>query len=118
MASPGYHQINNALLTQNLFAIVRDQIDERHKQQQERDAAFEAYFHSWKQQGLLDDTVITEVLKNIYGDHQDCHTFDHALFAWFYYGDNREAGDTLRGLLEKYTRQVVRKQWEPPFKTV
>ena len=60
----------------------------------------------------------TEVLKNIYGDHQDCHTFDHALFAWFYYGDNREAGDTLRGLLEKYTRQVVRKQWEPPFKTV
>ena len=48
MASPGYHQINNALLTQNLFAIVRDQIDERHKQQQDRDAAFEAYFNSWK----------------------------------------------------------------------
>jgi len=118
MASTVYNQNSNLLLIKNLFDIARDQINEQQKKQQRQDADFEAYFHSWKQQGLLDDTVITEVLKNIYGDHQDCHTFDHALFAWFYYGDNREAGDTLRGLLEKYTRQVVRKQWEPPFKIV
>lgn len=118
MASTGYYQHSNPLLIQNLFAIARDKIEEQQRQQQRRDADFEAYFNAWKQRGLLDDTVITEVLANIYGDHKDCQIFDHALFAWFYDGDNREAGETLRGLLEKYTRHVVRKQGEPPFKTV
>ncbi|MCB1777280.1 MAG: hypothetical protein KDI50_07580 [Candidatus Competibacteraceae bacterium] len=118
MASNVYTQPITHLFEENLFAVIRDQIKERQRQQQVRDAAFEAYFHAWKGQGLPDDAVIAEVLKNIYGDHRDCHTFDHALLAWFYSDRDGEAGHVLYRLLEKHLKKVVRKEWELSFKTV
>lgn len=107
---------NTYAIGPSLYDFSWDKFEQREREREARDAAFEEHLKLWCQKhqdgkGEIGE-IMNEALNDLYNNREDSKTFDHALFVWFCSSDHHEANDTLLALLEKHIRNAVRKEWE------